>query len=60
MSSCSIVHPNAAAYAAALESLTAGHRAPHNHRGLRAREDGAFALANRGAIREKAVAAARL
>ena len=47
MSSCSIVHPNAAAYAAALESRKAGHRAPHDHRGLRAREDGSFALANR-------------
>lgn len=60
MSSCSIVHPNAAPRAAALESLVAGHRAPHNHRGLRAREDGAFALIDVGAIRDKAVAAARL
>lgn len=60
MTSCSIVHPDAAAYAAALESHAAGHRAPHNHRGLRAREDGAFALTNDGAKREKAVAAARL
>jgi len=37
-----------------------GKGAPHNYRGLRAREDGALTLANAGAKREKAVAAARL
>jgi len=60
MSSCFIIHPNAAAYAAALESPTAGLCAPHDHRGLRAREDGAFALADCWGHTRKAVAAARL
>ena len=40
-----------------LAECTGSH---HNHRGLRAREDGALTLANPGAKREKAVAAARL
>jgi hypothetical protein len=47
-----MVHPGAAAHAAALESPIAGHRAPHFHRRLRAREDGAFILANAGVGRE--------